>query len=211
MKKFNKNNFQIFSLLIAAIGIIVSLFAIISQEYIFATVDDSAVLFLITIMITLLTVYTAILVIFQRVNPKKNIYISYSREQTEIVKNIVESMQEQFNKSSKYRFELLTADDVPYGCDMKETIKSYIEKSDIAIVIVSKRYINSDWCRGEFSNLISEGKMIIPIVTESFGDLSQLPVNISHIKALSLIDATSEEIKDRLSRLVLELIKQRKD
>ena len=209
MKKFNKNNFQIFSLLIAAIGIIVSLFAVISQEYIFATVDDSAVLFLITIMITLLTVYTAILVIFQRVNPKKNIYISYSREQTEIVKNIVESMQEQFNKSSKYRFELLTADDVPYGCDMKETIKSYIEKSDIAIV--SKRYINSDWCRGEFSNLISEGKMIIPIVTESFGDLSQLPVNISHIKALSLIDATDEEAKDRLSRLVLELIKQRKD
>lgn len=67
MKKINKNIFRIFSLLIAAIGIIVSLFAVSSQEYIFATVDDSAVLFLITIMITLLTVYTAILVIFQRV------------------------------------------------------------------------------------------------------------------------------------------------
>ena len=133
MKKFNKNNFQIFSLLIAAIGIIVSLFAVISQEYIFATVDDSAVLFLITIMITLLTVYTSILAIFQRVNPKKNIYISYSREQAEIVKTIVKNMQERFNKSSKYRFELLTADDVPYGCDMKETIKLVLAISALVL------------------------------------------------------------------------------
>ncbi len=58
---------------------------------------------------------------------------------------------------------------------------------------------------------MGKGKTIIPVVIDSFEDLSQLPVNLSSIKALSLIDVeTDNKIKKQLSKLVVDLIKQRK-
>ena len=43
---------------------------------------------------------------------------------------------------------------------------------------------------------MGKGKTIIPVVIDSFESLSQLPVNLSSIKALSLIDVeTDNKIK----------------
>lgn len=78
-------------------------------------------------------------------------------------------------------------------------------------MIVSKKYLNSECCKNEFISFMGKGKTIIPVVTDSFEDLSQLPVNLSSIKALSLIDVeTDSEIKKQLSKLVVDLIKRRK-
>lgn len=210
--KFNKNNVQTISLLLAAFGLIMSIFYIISDRYIFASIDDSALLFMATVMITLLTIYTTAFTVFQRINPKKNIYISYASDAKEIAEMIISEMNEQFKKTSKYRFELFTVDSVHYGYDIKETVESYIEKTDIVIIIVSPKYINSEWCKNEFCNLISKEKTIIPIITDSFEDLSRLPKNLSNIKALSLIDTkTQDDIQKQLSKLVFDLIRQRKD
>lgn len=209
--KFNKSDFQILSLLICAIAIVVSIFSLISERFIISSIEDSKMLLIATLMIALLTFYTAVFTVFQRIKPKKYIYISYARDNKEIAEMIISEMNDQFKKTSKYRFEIFTADSVSYGYDMEKMVESYIEKSYIIIVIVSQRYLNSEWCKNEFISFMGKGKTIIPVVTESFEDLSQLPVNLSGIKALSLINVeTDSEIKKQLSKLVVDLIKQRK-
>ena len=209
--KLNKNDIQIISLLVAAIGIITSIFGVINNRFSINSIEDSELLIIATAMIALLTLQTSLLTVFHRIKPKKYIYISYSHANADIAETIIAEMNEQFKKTSKYRFELFTADSVSYGYNMEKTIESYIEQSDIIIVIVSQNYINSTWCKKEFMNCMGKGKTIIPVVTDSFENLSKLPVNLSDIKALSLIDVeTNNDIKKQLSKLVVDLIKQRK-
>ena len=95
---------------------------------------------------------------------------------------------------------------------MSATMQKYIEKSDIVIVLVSENYITSEWCYNEFLSIANLNKRIIPIVLNSYSDLSRLPKDISNIKALSLSDCTSDkDFEEQLLRLAKDLIRQRKD
>lgn len=170
-------------------------------------------IFLIFVTINISLVFGIfILQILRRVNPKQYIYISYSTENEEIADSISKILSEQFEKLSKYRFEIRTADSVPYGEDMYATVQRYIDESDIIIIIVSAAYIDSEWCRNEFNSIVSSGKKIIPIIMNSYDDLSRLSVDVSNIKALSLQNCTSEkEFESQLLLLAKDLIRQRKD
>lgn len=87
-----------------------------------------------------------------------------------------------------------------------------IRKSEIVIIIISPDYIQSEWCKKEFSIISESGKKIIPIITDSFHDLSLLPKDLSNIKALSLRNCTSgNELNKKISILAKDLIKRRID
>ena len=152
------------------------------------------------------------MLIIKRVNPKKYIYLSYTGQDKEIAEKVILVLSEQFKKLSKYRFEILTADSIPFGNDMYITMQENMSKSEIIIVIVSPSYLQSEWCLNEFTTISKDNKRIIPIVTETFSDLAKLPKDISNIKALSLINCKSEEDFSKIvSVLAKDLIKQRKD
>ena len=158
------------------------------------------------------TAFLYTLLIIKRVNPKKYIYLSYTGRDKEIAEKMILILNEQFKKLSKYRFEILTADSIPFGNDMYITMQENLAKSEIVIVIVSPSYLQSEWCINEFITISKDNKRIIPVVTEAFSDLTELPKDISNIKALSLINCKSEEdFSETMSTLAKDLIKQRKD
>lgn len=208
--KFNKNDIQIFTLLISALALMLTMLSILTQNSVFQY-DNILVLSLATILVTLTGFIYAILII-KRINPKKYIYLSYAGIDKEIAEKTAIILNEQFRILSKYRFEIITADTIPFGNDMYITMKDNMLKSDTVIIIISHAYLQSEWCLKEFTTISNEDKRIIPIVTESFDDLAKLPRDISNIKALSLIHCRSEEdFCKTMSVLAKDLIKQRKD
>ena len=208
--KFNKNNIQIFSLLISALALMVTMLSILTQNSLLKN-DNAFVLSLAIILVTS-TAFLYTLLIIKRVNPKKYIYLSYTGRDKEIAEKMILILNEQLKKLSKYRFEILTADSIPFGNDMYITMQENLAKSEIVIVIVSPSYLQSEWCINEFTTISKDNKRIIPVVTEAFSDLTELPKDISNIKALSLINCKSEEdFSETMSTLAKDLIKQRKD
>lgn len=208
--KLNKNNLQIFALLISAFSLMVTMLSILREDSLFHY-DNMFVLTLAIVLVTLTTFIYSLLII-KRINPKKYIYLSYTRTDKEIAEKTSLVLSEQFKSLSKYRFEIITADSVPFGYDMNITIQENISKSDIVIIIVSPSYLKSEWCLKEFISIFKEDKRIIPIVTDAFSDLAKLPKDISNIKALSLINCKAEEDFSKvMSTLAKDLIKQRKD
>lgn len=208
--KFNKNNIQIFSLLISALALMVTMLSILTQNSLLKY-DNVFVLSLAIVLVTS-TAFLYTLLIIKRVNPKKYIYLSYTGRDKEIAEKMILILNEQFKKLSKYRFEILTADSIPFGNDMYITMQENLAKSEIVIVIVSSSYLQSEWCINEFTTISKDNKRIIPVVTEAFSDLTELPKDISNIKALSLINCKSEEdFSKTMSTLAKDLIKQRKD
>lgn len=208
MKNLKKNvqSLDIISLLSTAAALIVALFTIVFDNKRINTENTILMILLVSLATTVLTAY--ILLIIRRINPKHYIYISYARADKELAKDIKDVLDDQLNKLSKYRFEVLTADSIPYGANMNSTLQEYISKSNNVIVIVSEKYIMSHWCNTEFVKIEEEGKKIIPIVTDSYNDLSNLPKDISNIKALSLKDcSTREELERRLKILAKDLIR----
>ncbi len=208
--KFNKNNIQIFSLLISALALMLTMLSILTQNS-FLKYDNAFILSLAIVLVTS-TAFSYTLLIIKRVNPKKYIYLSYTGRDKEIAEKMILILNEQFKKLSKYRFEILTADSIPFGNDMSITMQENLTKSEIVIVIVSHSYLESEWCINEFTTISKDNKRIIPVVTEAFSDLAKLPKDISNIKALSLVNCKSEEdFSKTMSTLAKDLIKQRKD
>lgn len=207
--KFNKNTFQIITLLIATLSLIVTIFSVVDNTRLF--LNNETILALEAAIVTPLFA-TYVLSIIRRINPKQYIYISYTGQDKDTALLVSRILSEQFKRLSKYRFEIITVDSIPFGEDMSATMQGYIKKADIVIILVSDAYIKSEWCYNEFISITNMNKRIIPIVLNSYSDLSRLPKDISNIKALSLSDCTADkDFEDQLLRLAKDLIRQRKD
>ena len=209
--KFNKSSFQVITLLVSTFALIATMFSLMSNESNFLHGDNEFILILSLSLVTLLFMTYSLLLV-RRINPKQLIYVSCTTRDKEVAHLVSRILSEQFERLSKYRFEIVTADSVPYGDDMAATVQKYISKSTMAIVLVSNSYIESVWCSKEFSLITEANKKIIPIVLESYSDLSRLPKDISGIKALSLSGCSSnEEFEEQLLRLAKDLVRQRQD
>ena len=208
--KFNKNNIQIISLFISAISLVFALFTIMFD----ANKFDTNNIYLMTLLMVFVSYIASayIMLIIKRVNPKQYIYMSFSSADKDMVELVTRTLEEQFKKMSKYRFEILTADTIPYGSDMRKTMQEYLQKANIMIVIVSKSYIESKWCNEEFVEISGMNKKIIPIVIDRYEYLSQLPKDISNIKALFIRESKlNEELEHQIELLAKDLVRQRKD
>ena len=213
----NKNNrskvfpdIQIVLLLTTAVSLIIALFTIVFDNKSMNTENTFLMILFASFSVAITLAY--ILLIIKRINPKQYIYISYTRADKEIAETVKDVLDSQLRKMSKYRFEILTADSIPYGADMNNTLQEYISKSNTVIVIVSENYIMSQWCNTEFFEVLEMGKRLIPIVTDSYNNLSDLPKDISNIKALSIKDCSSrEELERRLKLLAKDIVRAQLD
>lgn len=206
----NNKNLQIITLFATALSLIIALFTLVFDSNRFNT--DNILIVSVLLICTVAISLMYILLIARRVNPKQYIYISYTSADEETVHLVTSVLEEELNKFSKYHYEILSADNVPYGSDMHKTVEEYLEKSAIVIVVVSENYVTSSWCHSEFITFSKQNKKIIPIVVDSYEHLSELPKDISNIKALSLRECSStDEFKRHITTLAKELVKQRQD
>lgn len=211
MKNNKKNNVLDLILLIVTFALILSMFSTFFPNSFYPS-DENVIVLTLAIALVTLTIILYLLLLIKRTNPKKYIYISYCRSDEEIANKIASILEEQLKKLSKYRFEIITADSIPFGNDMRSTMQKNMAKSDIVIVIVSPSYLRSEWCLKEYMTICNENKRIIPVVIDSFSDLSKLPKDISNIKALSLRNCKSEQdFSKAILLLAKDLIKQRMD
>lgn len=205
--KPNKNNIQIISLLAAALSLVVALFSILFDSTRFET-DD---LFLMEIFVVLAVCITSVymMLILKRVNPKQYIYLSFSQADKEIAYQILTKLDEELNKFTRYRFEILTSDSIPYGANIEQTLQAYFEKSNKFIVLVSEQYLTSKLCINEFAQFSQMEKQLIPIVTTSYDCLSKLPKDMSNIKALYLnLSNTTTEFDQHIKTLAIDIVRQ---
>ena len=208
--KSNKNYLQTLIWFATACSLIIALFTILFDMNRFDT-ENILLMALLSIVAVCVTMAYIILII-RRVNPTQYIYVSYTHADKKTADSIIQILDEELKNKSKYHFEILTADSVPFGSDMYKTMQEYAKKADIALVIVSKSYLISEWCIQEFESFCYTNKKIIPIVTESFDHLAELPKDMSNVKALSLKSCkTSTELADKVKVLVQDLVKQRRD
>ena len=207
--KLNRNNLQNFVLLLATFSLMGSMVSVLFNDSSFRYENTLTLKLAIILIVLVMVIYT--LLIIKRINPKQYVYISYSNRDSELAQKIADILNEKLEKLSKYRFEIITEDSIPLGNDIYITVQENLNKSDTVIVIVSSEYVENLRCRNEFIQISEEKKKIIPIVTESLGDLKRLPKDISNIKALFLDDGESEEkfLKD-MSVLARDLIRQRR-
>lgn len=205
-----KNEMQILSLLVAAFSLIIGLFTIVYDTNRFDTENMFFMIMLSVLTISVVITYT--MSVIKRINPKQYIYVSFTRADKEVANQVITILEKEFSKISKYRFEILTADKIPYGANMPETMQEFLTKANIVIVIVSENYLISNWCTEEFVQLSRMDKKIIPIVIDSYSHLYKLPKDISNIRALLIDDCKSDEdFKQRLIWLAKDLVRQRTD
>jgi hypothetical protein len=104
----------------------------------------------------------------------KQLFISYSRKDTEITRRITE------------RFETEGLDawvdwqDIPPSIDWMKEIQKGIEDADVFLYLVSPDSISSPICADEVRHAVSNGKRIIPVVVRDF-DAKLAPPTITHL------------------------------
>lgn len=208
--KFNKNTNQIIALFATALSLILALFTIVFDANRF---DTNNIYFLVLISLgTGIIMFAYVLLIVKRINPKQYIYISFADADKDLAKLIETKLEEQLNNKSKYRFEFLTPEKIPYGSNISDTVKEYLDRSNIVIAIVSKDYIESSYRNKEFSEILSMNKKIIPVVIDSYESIEKLPKDVRNIKSLLLDNReNTEDLDFKLSCLAKDLVRQRMD
>lgn len=206
---FNKRVVEMLVLYITTFSLIITMFLMVKNEE--SYYGEEKILIIAIVLVSCLFIFYSVLVI-ARNNPNVHIFISCSMNDKNTATIIYNTLTDQFPHLSKYRFTVTWDETIPLGDDINTTLQDFIKRADIVIVVVSSTYINSTTCLKEFNLAISDGKKIIPVVLESYDDLSKLPRNISNIKALPLYECESDEEKEKyIIEMAKDLIRQRRD
>src|SRR6185503_10692011 len=104
----------------------------------------------------------------------KQLFISYSRNDTEITRRITE----RFQKDGLDAW--VDWQDIPPSIDWMQEIQKGIEDADVFLYLVSPDSISSPICAEEVKHAVSNGKRIIPVVVRDF-DARTAPSTITHL------------------------------
>ena len=102
------------------------------------------------------------------------IFISYSRKDTEFARSLVSAFAEQ-------KLDIwVDWEDIPPSVDWMKEIEKGIEEANIFIFIISPDSIASKVCGEELAHAVKNGKRIIPVVARDV-DMANIPASISHV------------------------------
>ena len=212
LKKYH-NTLFIFSLTVSAIAVSAAMIAVFLPRNTLNS-ENNTIYLALSIVISIITLFSFTIMVFSRVKPTKYIFISFSNNDRLFAGKIKEELSERFKSLSKYKYIILTDDDIPYGVEINKYILSLIEKSSIFLILVSDSYTKSKNCNKELNYIINKqandsNVSVIPIVLDDFEDLSRLGYSLKNIKSLSLIGCkeSEDELKKQIDFLATDLIK----
>ena len=104
----------------------------------------------------------------------KQLFVSYSRKDTEFAQRLTESFAAQ-NMEAWVDWQ-----DIPPSVDWMKEIQTGIEQADIFLFIVSPDSIRSDVCAQEVDHAVLNGKRMIPVVAREV-DVKEIPPTITHL------------------------------
>ena len=211
--KKNHNSLFVISLAFSAVAVSGAMMAVFLPRSTFS-LENSSIFLVLSLVLSLVTLFSYIFMVFSRVKPTKTIFISFSNKDRLYAERVKEELSENFKSLSKYKYKIYTDEDIPYGVEINKYKLSLIDKTSIFLVIVSTSYTESENCRKELNYIMNKQAnnndvSIIPIVLDRYGDLSELGYNLNNIKSLSLIDCKDSEVemKKQINILATDLIK----
>lgn len=113
-----------------------------------------------------------------------NVFISYSRKDSEKTDKMVESLEaEGFDVT-------IDRSDLPYGEEWQAELAHFIRASDTVVWLVSSHSIISRWCLWELGEVQRESKRLIPVVIESvpYKDLPEMLGRLHLLPAEGIFD-----------------------
>lgn len=123
-----------------------------------------------------------------------DVFISYSRKDTEFVRRLVTSLE------ALGRDVWVDFDDIPFATDWWEEIVNGIEESNVAVFVISEDSLRSQVCSLELAHIFKINKRLIPIVARddksAYGDGNQSLIAPRKIMALNWIFFTDPEKYD---------------
>ena len=134
-------------------------------------------------------------------NRIKDIFISYGREEgvLEFVKQLKADLEA--NGVSVW----LDADDILAGCDFHVEIGVALKSCRALIPVLTKKYVQSRYCKGELYVAYDERKIILPVIYEDGWDEGETGAGVSYVvKAFNwaFFRPNRDDHQDSLKKLV---------
>ncbi|MBQ9556038.1 MAG: TIR domain-containing protein [Muribaculaceae bacterium] len=130
-------------------------------------------------------------------NSKGRIFISYSRNDKDIVLPLIKEIDDLLNTEC-----WIDLNDISIGSFFDDDIRQAIEDCEMVLFMLSDNSINSDWTRKEIIYAQNEKKRIIPIVIDGKGLRGWFKFNFPHI---DYIDISSKEQREKLFDSLIHL------
>ena len=103
---------------------------------------------------------------------------------------------------------MLSANTIPYGENIVDTICEYIAESDYAIILLSSNYTQSSFALKELSTAYQSGIPLIPVLLSS--QIENFPQELSALKTLVINDIHSkEDLNNQISLLAKDISRRR--
>ena len=109
----------------------------------------------------------------------KDIFISYSRE--EGVREFVKKLKVDLEANGVSVW--LDVDDIPTGSDFHKEIGLALQSCRALIPVLTKRYVQSRYCKGELYLANSQKKVLLPVIYEDGWDEGEEGAGVSYIVA----------------------------
>jgi predicted nucleotide-binding protein len=133
---------------------------------------------------------------------KKRIFISYSRDDKKFVCRVKEGLE-------SHGFNIFTDQDIIGSDQWIIALEKSLKECDLAIIILSPKWLSSTWCKAEYQTLIqrmnNEKKFrIIPIQIGKLNssDIPPFLNNIQHIQYLQTSDENTNQLIKKIERVI---------
>lgn len=119
-------------------------------------------------------------------HPKRRIFLSYARTDDKDAHRVRTLLEALPNTS------VFTSDSLSTGESWTTRLREELQRSDLFMLLLSAGSLQSQYVIGELGAAWALGKRIIPIRTETGGDLI-LPVEVKNLQTLELSDFDQPE------------------
>ncbi len=131
----------------------------------------------------------------------KDIFISYGRE--EGVREFVRQLKADLEANGVSVW--LDADDIPTGSDFHVEIGVALKSCRALIPVLTKKYVNSRYCKGELYVANGEKKVLLPVVYEDGWDEGKEGAGVNYIVAAfnwGFFRPNQDNYQDSLHKLI---------
>ena len=135
------------------------------------------------------------------VNKTKDVFVSYGREEgvREFVKQLKADLEA--NEVSVW----LDADDIPTGSEFHVEIGVALKSCRALIPVLTKKYVQSRYCKGELYVAYDENKALLPVIYEDGWDEGEKGAGVNYVvKAFNwaFFRPNQDNYQESLNRLI---------
>src|SRR5581483_4704729 len=129
--------------------------------------------------------------------PRRVVFVSYARgdDRTGSLKSLIIQLREEIARLA-VAVEVFADDQVEPGSSWPDVLRQKLEMATVLVPILTPTYFASEFCRGELSAFLDQGRAIVPVLFADVPQLQHDPVGdllISQAAKIAWIDFRGRE------------------